>query len=318
MERRVLEERRHTAALASCPAPETPQTDLPAVPTPAAGAGSARGGGRPASALDTTGGAVLGAAGVADEAGEVGLGDGAAVRGMRNDAQGGPLPPPGGRMSEAFQAVRVSLARHVEAQTGGGPSRCGRVWPLALTAAWRWHARPGRKGATRAKPCAPWRAPGGQVTRPQRRNGRRRASRCGRRGRQAWPPCSRSWPRGGAVLRRGCLWGERPPIVQKTIGMWSAGSNVPTATSVACMAVATGGFDWCSTVRRGCWRLTRLGLTRARVRAMPLPPTVIAACRHASRRHSGVARSCGKRAPERTAMIGSQTLKNDTLTHPSL
>ena len=118
MERRVLEERRHTAALASCPAPATPQTDLPAVPTPAAGAGSARGGGRPASALDTTGGAVLGEAGVADEAGEVGLGDGAAVRGMRNDDPGGPLPPPGGTEERGIPGgARVAGAPR------GGPQR---------------------------------------------------------------------------------------------------------------------------------------------------------------------------------------------------
>jgi hypothetical protein len=124
IERRVLEERRHTAALASCPAHETPQTALPAVTTPEAGAGSALGGGRTASALDTTGWAVLGEAGVADEAGEVVLGYCAAVRGMLNDDQGGPLHPPGVRMSAALQAVRESLDRNVEAQKGGVPSRC--------------------------------------------------------------------------------------------------------------------------------------------------------------------------------------------------
>jgi len=46
--------------------------------------------------------------------------------------------------------------------------------------------------------------------------------------------------------------------------------------------------------------------------------TAIAACRQASRRRSDLARSCVKRDPESTAMICSQTLKNDTLTHPSL
>jgi hypothetical protein len=76
------------------------------------------------SAQDTTGWAVLGEAGVADEAGEVVLGYCAAVRGMLHDDQGGPLHPPGGRMSEALQEVRESLERNCEAQKGGVPSRC--------------------------------------------------------------------------------------------------------------------------------------------------------------------------------------------------
>jgi hypothetical protein len=60
---------------------------------------------------------------VADEAGEVVWGYGAAVRGMLNDDQGGPLPPPGGRMSEAFQEGRASLERHLDAPKGGVPRR---------------------------------------------------------------------------------------------------------------------------------------------------------------------------------------------------
>jgi len=90
--RRVLEERRHTAALVPCPTHETPPTDLPAVATSEACAGRALSGGRTDSALDATGVAVPGAAGVADEAGEGGLGYGAAVRGMLHDDPGGPLP----------------------------------------------------------------------------------------------------------------------------------------------------------------------------------------------------------------------------------
>jgi len=124
IERRVLAERRHTAALVPCPTHETPQTALPAVATPQACAERDLSGGRTDRALDATGLAGPGEAGVADEAGEVVLGYCAAVRGLLNDDQGGPLHPPGVRMSEALQEVRASLDRNFAAQKGGVPSRC--------------------------------------------------------------------------------------------------------------------------------------------------------------------------------------------------
>jgi hypothetical protein len=43
----------------------------------------------------------------------------AAVRGILNDDQGGPLHPPGVRMAEALEDVHASLQRNVEAQKGG-------------------------------------------------------------------------------------------------------------------------------------------------------------------------------------------------------
>jgi hypothetical protein len=101
IERRVLEDRRPAAAPEPPPpaerpqTDETPQTDRPAVATPEACVGSNLGGDRTDSALDARGWAGPGAAGVADEAGEVVLGYCAAVRGMLNDDQGGPLHPPG-------------------------------------------------------------------------------------------------------------------------------------------------------------------------------------------------------------------------------
>jgi hypothetical protein len=61
---------------------------------------------------------------VKDEAGEVVLGYCAAVRGILNDDQGGPLHPPGVRMSEALQEVRESLDRNLDAQKGGVQRRC--------------------------------------------------------------------------------------------------------------------------------------------------------------------------------------------------
>jgi hypothetical protein len=43
----------------------------------------------------------------------------AAVRGILNDNQGGPLHPPGERMAEALSEVRQSLQRNLEAKKGG-------------------------------------------------------------------------------------------------------------------------------------------------------------------------------------------------------
>jgi hypothetical protein len=45
----------------------------------------------------------------------------AAVRGILNDDQGGPLEPPGLRMADALLEVRDSLQRNLEAKKGGAP-----------------------------------------------------------------------------------------------------------------------------------------------------------------------------------------------------
>jgi hypothetical protein len=101
IERRVLEDRRPPAAPAPLSRHETrktaapPHATPPEAPAPAPGAARALAVGRPDSALEATGGAAGGDPGVADEAGEGGLGYGAAVRGMLNDSRGGPLHPPG-------------------------------------------------------------------------------------------------------------------------------------------------------------------------------------------------------------------------------
>jgi hypothetical protein len=48
----------------------------------------------------------------------------AAVRGIINDSQGGPLRPPGLRMAEALGEVRISLQHNVRLKKGGTPKRC--------------------------------------------------------------------------------------------------------------------------------------------------------------------------------------------------
>jgi hypothetical protein len=57
----------------------------------------------------------------------------AAVRGILNDDQGGPLHPPGLRMAEALGEVRESLQRNLEAQKGGARTGNWNAWPGVLT-----------------------------------------------------------------------------------------------------------------------------------------------------------------------------------------
>jgi hypothetical protein len=128
IERRVLEDRRHTAVPEPPPLHETPKTAAPpranTPEAPAPCASSDLGLVRTDRAREATSWAAVGDPGVADEAGEVVLGYCAAVRGILNDSRGGPLHPPGLRMSEALQDVRDSLDRNVQAQKGGVQSRC--------------------------------------------------------------------------------------------------------------------------------------------------------------------------------------------------
>src|SRR6266705_2562565 len=130
IERCVLAGRRHTAASEPPPAPEPPETadtpraDTPEAAAPEPGASSDRGLPQLDNALETMNWASAGEPAVADEAGEVVLGDCAAVGGIVKDRQGGPLNPPGLRMSEALQDVRDSLDRNLRAKKGGLPNHC--------------------------------------------------------------------------------------------------------------------------------------------------------------------------------------------------
>lgn len=59
----------------------------------------------------------------------------AAVRGIVNDDQGGPLHPPGLRMAEALQEVRESIQRNLDEKKGGSPRSNSPGSPVASTAA---------------------------------------------------------------------------------------------------------------------------------------------------------------------------------------
>jgi hypothetical protein len=118
IERRVLAERRQ-AAVSDPPLPqESPQGDDARLRDPSEAAAAAP------CAPGALGLATPGNVPVEDEAGEIVLGYCAAVRGILNDSQGGPLRPPGLRMREALQDVRDSLDRNLQAQKGGRQSRC--------------------------------------------------------------------------------------------------------------------------------------------------------------------------------------------------
>jgi len=135
IERRVLAERRQAVAPQSPPPPApsksaaTPNA-APASATPAKAAtpepcvSSAGGLVQTESALEATGVATAEEPEVEDEAGEVVLGYCAAVRGILNESQGGPLHPPGVRMSAALQEVRDALEHNLGAKKGGRPSPC--------------------------------------------------------------------------------------------------------------------------------------------------------------------------------------------------
>ena len=79
----------------------------------------------------------------------------AAVRGILNNDQGGPLHPPGIRMAEALTEVRDSLERNVAAKKGGLRKANWRGYRAASNAGWRKSKRSRKKSvrpSARSKP----------------------------------------------------------------------------------------------------------------------------------------------------------------------
>lgn len=60
----------------------------------------------------------------------------AAVRGILNDDQGGPLHPPGVRMADALHEIQESIQRNLVAEKGGSRRSNSAAWPDASRVAW--------------------------------------------------------------------------------------------------------------------------------------------------------------------------------------
>jgi hypothetical protein len=60
----------------------------------------------------------------------------AAVRGILNDDQGGPLHPSGLRMADSLDEVRASIQRNLDEKKGGSQKSNSAAWPVASTEAW--------------------------------------------------------------------------------------------------------------------------------------------------------------------------------------
>jgi hypothetical protein len=73
---------------------------------------------------------------VVDPAGSVVLDYCAAVRGILNDDQGGPLHPPGMRMAKALHEIQESLQRNLDAKKGGSRRSNSTAWQDASREAW--------------------------------------------------------------------------------------------------------------------------------------------------------------------------------------
>jgi hypothetical protein len=91
------------------------------------------------------------AAANADSASAVVLDYCAAVRGILNDDQGGPLQPPGLRMAAALDEVRESIQRNLDEKKGGSQKSNSTDWPAASTAAWTQSDRNKRPCATTSR-----------------------------------------------------------------------------------------------------------------------------------------------------------------------
>jgi hypothetical protein len=89
----------------------------------------------------------------ADEAGDVTLDYCAAVRGVLNDDQGGPLLPPGIKMAEALREIRGSIHRNLDKKKRTTRTPGSNDLPVASTEASPRSRRSKRSSATASRTC---------------------------------------------------------------------------------------------------------------------------------------------------------------------
>ena len=188
-----------------------------------------------------------------DTAGAVVLDYCAAVRGILNDDQGGPLQPPGLRMADALQEVRASIQRNLDEQKGDSRNDNSDGWPAASTAdrtrsgaeheAIRGYVRDIQEIAATLDPGS-----GTDAARRETFDGVDRPLRAGR-GRPGAGSDGQGHDRlpGGPVRRRVDV---RPRC--GTTSIWSDGFACPRATSVGFTGTAMRGFASFTTDRRWC------------------------------------------------------------------
>jgi hypothetical protein len=111
----------------------------------------------------------------ADPASAVVLDYCAAVRGILNDDQGGPLHPPGLRMAEALKEVRESIQRNLDAKKGGSQRSNSADWPAASTGDWSMSKPSKSQSASTSRTSTRWPRPStleAEVARIARRSSR--------------------------------------------------------------------------------------------------------------------------------------------------
>jgi hypothetical protein len=102
---------------------------------------------------------------VIDPAGSVVLDSCAAVRGILNDDQGGPLEPPGLRMAEALHEVEESIQRNPDAEKGGSRGSNSAARPDASRGAWTRSRNSRRSSETTSRCLRKWPRPSSPVRR---------------------------------------------------------------------------------------------------------------------------------------------------------
>jgi hypothetical protein len=95
----------------------------------------------------------------ADSASAVVLEYCAAVRGILNDDQGGPLHPPGLRMADALKEVRESIQRNLDVKKGGSQKSNSAVWPPASTGDWSTSERSKSQSENTSRTSPRWPRP---------------------------------------------------------------------------------------------------------------------------------------------------------------